>query len=52
MAGSPPELQKNAIGMWQIVFFMIATAAPLTGMLGIIPVDIQLGNGTGKELEG
>jgi amino acid transporter len=47
MAGSPPELQKNAIGMWQIVFFVIAAAAPLTGMLGIIPVDIQLGNGAG-----
>jgi amino acid transporter len=47
MAGSPPELKKNAIGMWQIVFFVIAAAAPLTGMLGIIPVDIQLGNGAG-----
>jgi hypothetical protein len=32
------ELRKNAIGMWQIVFFVIAAAAPLTGMLGIIPV--------------
>jgi len=39
---SPPELQKNAIGMWQIVFFVIAAAAPLTGMLGIIPVAIRL----------
>ena len=33
--------------MWQIVFFVIAAAAPLTGMLGIIPVDIRLGNGAG-----
>jgi hypothetical protein len=41
------ELRKNAIGMWQIVFFVIAAAAPLTGMLGIIPVDIRLGNGAG-----
>jgi hypothetical protein len=47
MTGSPPELRKNAIGMWQIVFFVIAAAAPLTGMLGIIPVDIRLGNGAG-----
>jgi hypothetical protein len=39
MAGSAPELRKNAIGMWQIVFFVIAAAAPLTGRLGIIPVD-------------
>src|SRR5271155_2397412 len=47
MTGSPPELKKNAIGMWQIVFFVIAAAAPLTGMLGIIPVAIRLGNGAG-----
>jgi amino acid transporter len=44
---TPPELKKNAIGMWQIVFFVIAAAAPLTGMLGIIPVSIRLGNGAG-----
>jgi len=29
------------------VFFVIAAAAPLTGMLGIIPVAIRLGNGAG-----
>ena len=42
-----PPLKKSAIGMWQIVFFVIAAAAPLTGMLGIIPVAIRLGNGAG-----
>ncbi len=47
MAASAPALKKNAIGMWQIVFFVIAAAAPLTGMLGIIPVAIRLGNGPG-----
>jgi amino acid transporter len=47
MAASSPALRKNAIGMWQIVFFVIAAAAPLTGMLGIIPVAIRLGNGAG-----
>jgi amino acid transporter len=47
VAGSAPALKKNAIGMWQIVFFVIAAAAPLTGMLGIIPVAIRLGNGAG-----
>ncbi len=40
-------LKKNAIGMWQVVFFVIAAAAPLTGMLGIIPITIRLGNGAG-----
>ena len=43
----PDALKKNAIGMWQIVFFVIAAAAPLTGMLGIIPITIRLGNGAG-----
>ena len=43
----PAELKKNSIGMWQIVFFVISSAAPLTGMLGIIPVAIRLGNGAG-----
>jgi amino acid transporter len=47
VAASAPALKKNAIGMWQIVFFVIAAAAPLTGMLGIIPVAIRLGNGAG-----
>jgi amino acid transporter len=47
MATCSPVLKKNAIGMWQIVFFVIAAAAPLTGMLGIIPVAIRLGNGAG-----
>jgi amino acid transporter len=47
MATCSPALKKNAIGMWQIVFFVIAAAAPLTGMLGIIPVAIRLGNGAG-----
>ena len=47
MAASAPALKKNAIGMWQIVFFVIAAAAPLTGMLGVIPVAIRLGNGAG-----
>ena len=34
MAASAPTLKKNAIGMWQIVFFVIAAAAPLTACWG------------------
>ena len=45
MTASAVALNKNAIGLWQIVFFVIAAAAPLTRMLGIIPVAIRLGNG-------
>ena len=31
----------------QIVFFVVAAAAPLTGMLGAVPPAISLGNGAG-----
>src|SRR5690349_146566 len=41
------ELKKNAIGIWQIVFFVVSAAAPLTGMLGAVPTAISLGNGAG-----
>src|ERR1035438_313589 len=47
MTGSPPELRKNAIGMWEMVVFVIAAAAPLNRMLGVSAVDIRLGNGAG-----
>lgn len=39
--------KKNTLGTWQIVFFVISAAAPLTCMLGGVPVSIALGNGAG-----
>ena len=40
-------LQKGTIGIFGIVFFVIAAAAPLAGMTGAVPVAIVLGSGAG-----
>lgn len=40
-------LRKNALGMWNIVFFVLATNGPLTGLIGVIPTAILMGNGVG-----
>lgn len=40
-------LKKNSLGPWQIVFFVIAAAAPLTAMLGAATGAIAIGNGIG-----
>lgn len=40
-------LRKNAVGMWSIVFFVLATNGPLTGLIGAVPTAIQMGNGIG-----
>lgn len=45
----PPsvELNRNAIGLWSLVFFVLATNGPLTGLVGVAPTAITLGNGIG-----
>lgn len=40
-------LRKNALGVPQIVFFVIAAAAPLTAVVGVTPAAFMLGNGPG-----
>ncbi|MGN6082131.1 APC family permease [Trinickia sp.] len=40
-------LSKNAVGLPQIVFFVVAAAAPLTAMVGATPAAFSLGNGVG-----
>lgn len=40
-------LRKDALGMWNIVFFVIATNGPLTALVGVIPTAILMGNGVG-----
>lgn len=40
-------LRKNALGMWNIVFFVLATNGPLTGLVGVVPTAILMGNGIG-----
>lgn len=41
------SLRKGRIGVFGIVFFVIAAAAPLVGMTGAVPVGSVLGNGAG-----
>jgi amino acid transporter len=41
------ELRKNAIGLWSIVFFVVAAASPLAAMLGTVPIVVGQGNGIG-----
>lgn len=38
-------LRKGRLGIFGIVFFVVAAAAPLVGMTGAVPVAIVLGNG-------
>jgi len=40
-------LKKGTIGVFGIVFFVIAAAAPMAGMTGAVPVAIVLGSGAG-----
>ncbi|GAA0473212.1 MULTISPECIES: APC family permease [Tatumella] len=40
-------LRKNTLGLFSLVFFVIAAASPLTGVVGGLPVAIIAGNGGG-----
>jgi amino acid transporter len=37
------QLARSAIGMWELVFFVVAAAAPLTVMAGVAPFAIAFG---------
>lgn len=41
------SLKKNALGAPAIAFYIIAAASPLTGVVGLVPVMIGIGNGAG-----
>ncbi|MFC9549943.1 APC family permease [Rhodococcus sp. NPDC056960] len=47
--GAPTDhgLKKNSLGVSAIVFYIIAAASPLTGVVAIVPIMIGLGNGAG-----
>lgn len=48
LSSRPSEgLSKDAVGLPQIVFFVVAAAAPLTAMVGATPAAFSLGNGAG-----
>lgn len=40
-------LRKNTLGLFSLVFFVVAAASPLTGVVGGLPVAIFSGNGGG-----
>lgn len=40
-------LKSGAMGMWGVVFTVLATAAPITAMTGNVPIAIGSGSGTG-----
>lgn len=41
------QLQKGSLGLWSVIFFVIAAASPLTGVVGGLPVAFFAGNGAG-----
>ncbi|HEV7418860.1 MAG TPA: APC family permease [Mycobacterium sp.] len=51
---SPPEsaahdvqrLKRNAIGTLSVIFMAVATAAPITAMVGNVPIAVGFGNGS------
>src|SRR3546814_12632821 len=40
------RLKPNAVGLWGVMFMAVATAAPITAMLGNVPIAIGSGNAT------
>ena len=41
------NLKKGHLGLWTVVFFVIAAASPLTAIVGAMPLNFMLGNGAG-----
>jgi hypothetical protein len=52
-AGDPEtkstSLKKGTLGLFGIIFFVVAAAAPVAGMTGAFPVAIGIGDGAGAE---
>lgn len=44
------KLRRDAVGVWHIVFFVMAAAAPLAVVVGVTPYAFAFGNGTGVPL--
>ena len=41
------SLKKGTLGLFGIIFFVVAAAAPVAGMTGAFPVAIGIGDGAG-----
>ncbi|AOE85903.1 APC family permease [Pseudomonas sp. TCU-HL1] len=46
--GSNHGLKKDTLGVMDIVFYIIAAASPLTGVIAIAPIMLSMGNGVGS----
>jgi amino acid transporter len=44
---APDHLRRGALGLWAVVFLVVASAAPLTSMLGAVAPPLAIGNGIG-----
>ena len=43
----PGKLKANSLGLWDVVFMVVATSAPITVMSGNVPFAVGYGVGTG-----
>jgi amino acid transporter len=44
--GDVQRLKKNAVGIIGVMFMAVATAAPITAMVGNVPIAVGFGNGS------
>lgn len=44
---SVQRLRPNAVGLFGVIFMAVATAAPITAMVGNVPIAVGFGNGAG-----
>ncbi|MET3498002.1 APC family permease [Variovorax boronicumulans] len=44
---TPTQLKKDTLGLWSVVFFVVAAASPITGVIGAMPIAFMSGNGAG-----
>src|SRR3954471_21507204 len=43
--GDVQRLKRNAVGTVGVIFMAVATAAPITAMVGNVPIAVGFGNG-------
>lgn len=41
------SLKRGSLGLFTVVFFVVAAASPLTGVVGALPITYFIGNGVG-----
>ena len=46
-SSSPYALRAGSVGLIGVIFFVVATVAPMSGTIGALPVAFGLGTGAG-----